>query len=161
MVLSFMIEDPKDLLTKSQKEKVKGWFRTHFDESRKEYNEVLNQIHYGEKEGRYHGIKVIAQDNGFYRIVFQETNERDVLKDRLRAKLKMKAMNRSYIHGEDWKLYYQILKSPTFQMIPAERLDMTLPNPDKIRKERETYEQFQKMCRDPTLKEYFKLCLSK
>jgi hypothetical protein len=162
----FLVEDPHHWLSKSQKEKIKVWFRDHFKEDRKEYAEVLDRIHYGDESHRYNQVRVtLDETQQVYRVQFSKAAalpEPEVdLRERLRAKLKMSSENRNSTHGrgEDWKMYHKLLQCPAVKMIPAERLSMVLPNPDGVRKQRDQYEQFQKVCPDPVLQEYFQLCL--
>ena len=167
-MIGFVVDDPENWLSKSQKEKVKLWFREHFTIDRDDYSDVLDRIHYREPTHKYKGVTVRKVENNedLYRVAFSTTPPVDTvstenLRDRLRAKLRQKVSGRTSLQtmGEDWKMYQKLLQSPAVKMIPAERLDLVLPNPDGERKQRSEYEQFQKVCPDPTLKEYFELCL--
>lgn len=155
----FVVEDPKNWLTKSQKDKVKAWFRDHYEEG--DYRPLLDRIHYQDTTHQYTAVHLEPDPSlPGYRIQFGIVEENN-LRERLRAKLRLKTAGRACVQGkgEDWKMYHRLLQSPAIKMIPVERLDMILPNPDGVRKQRSNYEQFQKICPDPTLKEYFGLCL--
>lgn len=179
-MIGFVIEDPENWLSKSQKEKVKAWFRENYTEDgggdshnddyiNNDYREVLDRIYYSHPTQKYKSVSVTIENDTCRRVVFSTKGNNDVeapvstenLRDRLRAKLRLKAASRASVQpmGEDWKMYQKLLQSPAIKMIPAERLDLVLPNPDGVRKQRSEYEQFQKICPDPTLKEYFGLCL--
>jgi hypothetical protein len=169
-MIGFVVDDPETWLSKSQKEKVKAWFRDNYREDHNDYKEVLDRIHYREPTHKYKGVTVEHNtENNICRVLLTTKGNNDVeapvstenLRERLRAKLRQKSTTRASVQtmGEDWKMYQKLLQSPAVKMIPAERLDLVLPNPDGVRKQRIEYEQFQKVCPDPTLKEYFELCL--
>lgn len=170
-MIGFVVDDPENWLSKSQKEKVKAWFRENYREDHNDYRDVLDRIHYREPADKYKGVTVTKAENNedLCRVLFSAKGDNNVdtpvstenLRERLRAKLRQKSTTRASVQtmGEDWKMYHKLLQSPAVKMIPAERLDLVLPNPDGVRKQRSEYEQFQKVCPDPTLQEYFSLCL--
>lgn len=172
MATGFVIEDPENWLTKSQREKAKAWLRDCFlpENHETNYQPLLDRLYYKEPCQKYTSVTVTPDlsATGLYRVSFSTStpssnNSSSNLRERLRAKLRARSSSRTSVRGkgDDWKMYQRLLQSPAIKMIPAERLDMVLPDPDGVRKQRSNYEQFAKICPDPTLKEYFSLCLEK
>ena len=159
----FVVQDPEGWLTLSQKQKIKAWCRTQYHPDRGNYLEVLDHVHYAETLGgkRYNDVLLAPRpDSDIVDVRFRYTAPPN-LKERLHAKLRLQKDGRSLQKkGEDWSLYHRLLQSPAIRMIPVERLSLVLPDPDGVRAQRANYEAFQKICPDPTLKEYFALCLA-
>jgi len=159
MSLGFIIEDAQGWLSKAQKEKIKVWFRGHFDKEKKDYSEVLETIHYQDPDkGTYRSVELVEESPMLYRVRLGILSTTDSARYRLHTKLRNKAVGRSScLDREDLKMYHRLLQSPAIQMMPTE---VAFPDPDTVRRERENYEQFIQMCPNPTLKEYFSLCLN-
>jgi hypothetical protein len=160
MSLGFIIEDTQGWLSKAQKEKIKAWFRGHFDKEKKDYSEVLETIHYQDPtKGTYRSVELVEESPTLYKVrlgIILSTT--DSARYRLHTKLRNKAVGRSScLDREDLKMYHRLLQSADIQRMPTE---VSFPDPDTVRRERAIYEEFVKMCPNPTLKEYFSLCLN-
>ena len=167
-MMGFILHDPQSVLSKSQKEKIKAWFKENYNDTRHDYYEILERIHYPEESSsfRYSHVHVVVEEKDMVHVYLEHkttpTGHRENLRERLRARLRLQHTGRTSFQqkGDDWKRYQQLLSSHAIRLIPVERIPMVLPDPDAVRKQRSVYEQFQKVCQDPTLQEYFALCLS-
>lgn len=161
--MSFTLQDPRGVLSKPQKEKIKKWFRTHFRADRTDYNMVLSEIHYPESVAPYTTVEIqpCPEIQGHI-IRMGDKPTREVLRKRLRARLELRNNDRVSVKnkGEDWECYHKLLRHPALRSLSPEQLLSSFPNPDLVRQQRAVYEPLAQSCPNPAFKDYFQLCLS-
>jgi hypothetical protein len=151
------IEDPLNLISKTQRVKVKSLYK-----ERVPLEKILESLHYQEDnpDKRYREIVEQRENDQKVKLIFGETSHHDRLKLKLKNKLHHAEMDRSnQFKDEAWKKYYQLLKHPMIRSLPDETISKALPNPDEIRKQADTYRMINKVNPNQFIKDYIQECL--
>jgi len=150
------IRDPLSLLSKTQKAKIRAM---HRDGTVPE--KILASVHYRDgEEKRYKEVAVEREGDHKIRLVFSETSRHDVLRERLRGRLREAGLGRTNSYKDEaWRKYYRLLQHPMIRSLPEETVKKALPNPDEIRKSADTYRMINGMNPNAFIKEYIQECL--
>ena len=152
--MDYEIFDPMNLLSKTQKTKIRRLLREGADK-----NVILENIHYRD-DISYKDLRIEKLNEKTSKIFFLTTDPKDELKQRLRFKLKNASVVRSNQYKDEcWKLYHQILQHPSIRPLPNESLVKALPNPDQIREKKDVYRMMNQMNPNPLIKDYIEKCL--
>lgn len=160
----FHINDNLNLLSKSQKTKIKDWLKKN------DYNEdlLLDTIFYPPStKNKYNRVyKIWDEKESIYQIQFvYEIPKREILKKKLREQIKLKRSGRQVVSNSNtsdkklWEMYEHLKSVPQIRSIPANVLDVALPNPDRIRENKTMYESYLAQIPNSAIKDYFKMCL--
>jgi len=157
-ILTYGIEivDTKQILTKSQKQKIKQWIK---DNKTNEF--VLQNIHYLPNiEIKYNHIKIEEITSCNKKKIILEYSTKP-LQNLLHQKIKTKTMNRKSVQKSPcWKLYYKILDHPTIRSLPYETIEKAIPNPDQVKEKRDVYRMINGVNPNPIIKNYIQECLA-
>lgn len=160
----FHVNDNLNLLSKAQKTKIKHWLKEHdFEEA-----PLLDIIFYPPSvKNKYNRVyKIWDEKEKIYQIQFvHEIPKREILKKKLREQIRMKRNGqRPMVNNASdkklWEMYEQLKSVPQIRAIPANVLDVALPNPDKIKENKTMYESYLAQIPNSAIKDYFKLCLA-
>ena len=152
--MDIQIVDPVEKLSKNQKSKI----RAQYNEG-KEKKEILDNIHYTDTEFRYRDFVEEKISEKAVKLTFQQNDNLEELRARLRAKLQKKSTNRCNLYkNEAWKMYEQLVEQSKQRI--AENASNTIPNPDQVKQNAEMYKMMIQNMPNPILKKYFDLCLS-
>lgn len=161
---SFHINDNLNLLSKSQKTKIKDWLKKNdFVEDL-----LLDTIFYPPStKNKYNRVyKIWDEKESIYQIQFvYEIPKREILKKKLREQIKLKRSGRQVVSNNNtsdkklWEMYEHLKSVPQIRSIPANVLDVALPNPDRIRENKTMYESYLAQIPNSAIKDYFKMCL--
>lgn len=156
------IEDQYKWLTKSQKIKIRSFFRQG-----RTKEEILKSIHYVNPDNRYDDFSQsnINDTKILLKFIVSDKDEnRKQLLERLRSKINHKTSIRHRIKerekSDSWKLYHEILNHPGIKNLSSEIIQKMLPNPDEIQKNPELYRSINENNPNPLIKKYIDLCLS-
>lgn len=162
---SFHINDNLNLLSKSQKTKIKSWLKENeFDEEK-----LLENIFFPPSvKNKYNRVYKIWDDKEkIYQIqLVYEIPKRDILRKKLREKQKQlrngyrPAPSESGSNKKLWDMYEQLKSIPQIRAIPANVLDVALPSPDRIKENKSMYESYLAQIPNSAIKDYFELCLA-
>lgn len=148
------IVDPLEKLSKNQKSKIRGLYNEG-----KEKNEILETIHYVDTNFRYKNFVEEKISEKAVKLTFQQNDNLEELRAKLRAKLQKKSTNRCNLYkNEAWKMYEQLVQQSMERL--AENASKTIPNPDQVKQNAEMYKMMLQNIPNPVLKKYFDLCLS-
>lgn len=160
----FHINDNLNLLSKTQKEKLKKWLKENdFNEEK-----FLERIFYPPSvKNKYNRVyKIWDEKQKVFQInLVYEMSKREILSKRLHEQIKRKRSGYRYAPSQSsskklWEMYDQLKAMPQVRAIPANVLDVALPNPDKIRENKVMYESYLPQIPNSAIKDYFKNCLS-
>lgn len=162
----FHINDNLNILSKSQKMKIKNWLKEH------DFNEeqLLETIFYPSSvKNKYNRVfKIWDEKEKIYQIqMVYEIPKRDILRKKLREQIQMKRNGHRMAPQQNntsnkklWEMYEQLKNIPQIRAIPANVLDIALPNPEKIQENKTMYESYLNQIPNSAIKDYFKLCLA-
>lgn len=158
--LSICIEDPNQWLSKTQKHKIRQWFKKAIPSEN--YDEILSMIHYAIPDQKYCAVTVTSVAANEYKVSFSDVIFRNPLRDRLTSRIREKKQQRIF-HGEDteaWNCYHRLLNQPHIQKLSAQQRAYLIPDPSHIQKNKMIYEPLCAMAQfPPPIKEYWKMCL--
>ena len=161
----FHINDNMNLLSKNQKAKIKSWLKENDFEEEKLLKIIFFQPSVKNKYNRVY--KIWDEKEKLYQIQFvYEIPKREVLKMKLREKQQQlrngyrPAPTENRVNKKLWEVYEQLKSIPQIRAIPANVLDVALPNPDKIQENKPMYENYLAQIPNSAIKDYFKLCLA-
>lgn len=149
------IIDSEQLLTKSQKLKIKQWIKEH-----KSDDYILKNIHYEQSNGKKYNemlTEEIQRDDTIIKKIKFQYNTNKIRKE-LKERIKNKAMLRTHTEGV-WKMYYQIINHPTISSLPHDTVKKAIPNPDEVKKQKDTYRMINGVNPNPMIKNYINECL--
>lgn len=153
--MNYEIDDPLDLLSKTQKSKIRKMLNDNIDKKR-----ILSSIYYQDEKLHYKDIHIEKVNDQLIKVHFSLKDPKEELRQKLRFKLQNASQLRSNMYKDEcWKLYYQILNHPNIRSIPNESLIKAVPNPDQIREQKDTYRMINQMNPNPLIKEYIEKCL--
>jgi 23S rRNA maturation-related 3'-5' exoribonuclease YhaM len=148
------IVDPLEKLSKNQKSKIRALYNEG-----KEKNEILDTIHYVDTNFRYKDFVEEKISEKAVKLTFQQSDNLEELRAKLRAKLQKKSTNRCNLYKNDaWKMYEQLVEQSKQRV--ADNAGNTIPNPDQVKQSAEMYKIMLQNMPNPVLKKYFDLCLS-
>ena len=161
----FHINDNLNLLSKNQKTKIKSWLKENdFDEQK-----LLSTIFFAPSvKNKYNRVyKMWDEKEKLYQIQFvYEIPRREILKKKLREKQQQlrngyrPAPSENRSNKKLWEVYEHLKSIPQIRAIPANVLDVALPNPDKIQENKAMYESYLAQIPNSAIKDYFKQCLA-
>lgn len=143
------VVDPCNLLSKSQKLKAKTLFKNNQDISP---GEILSRLSYSDENAtRYNALKVDESPDhpDYYFLRFSHEPESD--KGDLKSKFKNKMLYLKNRKRKDWQ-YYESLR---------QKFGDSIPTPDEVRKDKQTYEDIQKKIQKSQnpVYQYIQVCL--
>jgi len=152
--MDIQIVDSLEKLSKNQKSKIRAMYNEG-----KEKKEILDIIHYVDTNFRYKDFVEEKISEKAVKLTFQQNDNLDELRAKLRAKLQKKSTNRCNLYkNEAWKMYEQLVDQSKERI--AENASSTIPNPDQVKQNAEMYKMMMQTMPNPVLKKYFDLCLS-
>lgn len=160
---SYKINDPLQLVTPTQTQKLKKWCRTNKFTSK----QFLEKLHYNDGVSNKYTFadkKYIPQDN-CYHITLYETRpltKHQLFEKRLQE-LRM-AREKSESMEAKWKdvfsLYKQILSMEPVKKLSSDITNMAIPNPKQIVHHKSLYQEQVEKIPDSILRKYFEKCLA-
>jgi len=144
--MEITFQDDKNWISKRQRDKI----RSLFENKATSEKQILNSIEYRVGEGPYLSCKIEKNDSLIH-LIFSEIDQRAILKEKLKGKLRHFKGKRSHNILASWDKYYDIVDKCK-GVAP-------IPSPPEIIKNKDQYQMVQNLDKTGWLKEYVELCL--
>ena len=146
-VMNIFVHDPKNWISKTQKQKLKEYCRARSDPI--DPKDLLKSVHYPNEKERYNRVVIDSDDRDLH-LRFEYVDYHD----KLRRAIRDKKMERAAQQDERWRSYFD-LKKRLHHALP----EHAFPDPDDIQKNPEVYRNLLENIPHSPLKRYLEICL--